>query len=200
MGVKRRWLSHVLTVLLLLPTAIAVSIWALSYTEYKACGLASRGRSHLTGDWRYTFEGYASHKGRLTFGSISESNSKATASVVWDFTNEPKLGNNSGPLLYPEYSGEHWGFGLYRPNATAQFSGIFHTGWAITVPCWFATLVTVPLAALGLRRIVTRLKRRRIDGICFNCGYDLRATPQRCPECGTIPQDVSDTRPAEASP
>ena len=57
------------------------------------------------------------------------------------------------------------------------------------VPAWMAAAATGLPAALilGVRTYRALRRRHRIrKGCCSKCGYDLRASPDRCPECGTI--------------
>jgi len=57
---------------------------------------------------------------------------------------------------------------------------------SLSVPFWFLAVVT---GAWPIARGVLWMRRGRRGlggGYCTSCGYDLRATPDRCPECGRL--------------
>jgi hypothetical protein len=64
--------------------------------------------------------------------------------------------------------------------------------YAWVVPDWFLIVAFATWPAL--RWIRRRRLARRPPGMCRVCGYDLRATPDRCPECGAVPDGSA--RPA----
>jgi len=76
---------------------------------------------------------------------------------------------------------------FFAPDGTIAFCGFVYSGGGM--PFWAAAVVTGLLPGAWL---VGQLRRRRLrnradHGLCAGCGYDLRASPDRCPECGCVP-------------
>jgi hypothetical protein len=100
---------------------------------------------------------------------------------VWSWRKDPfdgiRVGMSWGPPLPDRV-------GLFRGGSPFTAHDGSHARFAVfTTPIWPAALV---LAILPVARLRRHLLRRRGAGLCAACGYDLRATPDRCPECGAV--------------
>jgi hypothetical protein len=78
------------------------------------------------------------------------------------------------------------GFGFGRTEAMITPGTASFRARVISIPYW--VLVATPLL-IGAAAAKLGSRRRHAAGLCRKCGYDLRATPERCPECGMVPSD-----------
>jgi hypothetical protein len=83
---------------------------------------------------------------------------------------------------------------IIRKNAKWRLLGFSYTAvpdvGVLVTPSWFVAGLLAIVPAVWLRRRRGVRRRCRL-GLCPTCGYDLRATPDRCPECGTLGQGRS---------
>jgi hypothetical protein len=173
----RRILLNALTALSLILLAATVALWVRSYWQAQYLGWSDGSQ----------FYGGLSVAGLLrlehgTYGDSSPGFSYVTyphkgRSGLWS-----ELGardRRGGPL-------KRIGFGSskidYDLDGKKMRYSLYLSHWSLA-----ALLVIAP--AIRSRQI---LRRRRAAALtrrqrCVVCGYDLRATPDRCPECGTVP-------------
>jgi len=166
-----RWLGgfgKVATVGLAVVCVLVVALWVRSEFRHDDVGWRrGAGYCHL-----------GSGLGRVMFDRVEP----------WRQPSTPLVGYSSSRIAPFErgrqvWAGHYWwGFQWFsRPDRPAAFSGGL---WVAAVPYWFLLTICAPLPVIGVVRELRRSRPRA--GWCAGCGYDLRATPGRCPECGRV--------------
>jgi hypothetical protein len=182
----KRHLLNVLTALWLFLCLATLSLWVAGHIPLKHNSHRLDGSHHLAGRWSLQLNGPA--VGNISIGFFH------------DFPT-PNIGPQFGPggqytpalldwyiALPPGFGYQFLGLGVDHAN---NFEGVSnhlvlrgrHIG--LSIPYWAAWALWIPLVIPALRIRQQQIRRYRIGKtLCPECGYDLRATPNRCPECG----------------
>ena len=122
--------------------------------------------------------------------------------VEWDLGSENSdsrlvICSRDSRLILGLYSPSHtrgWGrWSRYGQNSVNQLldDDDVHVagdllGWGVAAPHWVFALFLCSVPAWWiLVRMTRREERIRVEeGLCRSCGYDIRASDGRCPECG----------------
>jgi hypothetical protein len=202
---KRRLLNLLTTLSLVLCLATAV-LWPMSYWSYARFDgyqwASVRDRRQGTTMFRSSHETLATvAAGGAQFRTASyQAPERSVVEERTWYQSGRRLSGGGYPLSPSPGPGKiasvtALGFELivcdYRGPAPTGAS-VIQNEFSVTLPLWFlvAAFATPPVLWARARR------RRRLEaeaGKCPACGYDLRATPGCCPECGTaasVPDEV----------
>ena len=167
----RRRLFNLAAVVSLVLCTVTVALWTRGYTVANRVGL--RGSTGTLVEIMYSVY---SGGGRLEVYTHIPFE-RVPPRVHWESFPPP-------PVWTPP-PGHGW-----ESPVTFAYQGRIGTKalWSLTVSHWVVVLVASITPLAWLVREVCRGRRRWAAHLCAHCGYDLRATPARCPECGSVPE------------
>lgn len=189
-----RVLANVLAVLLLLLSFVSAALWARSHWVTDCVRYyGSHTDGHSTTAWRYALDvsraGIDFRSDRSAYTSVApvrpQAYSVSSSPVQWVRMGPSQLSSGGG---LPPGVWRAAGFTFYysgnRGGPSATFTSSYLGHWYVQCPHsgLFAIASLVPFLK-GWRWC---LRGRRGLGVCPACGYDLRASPDRCPECGRL--------------
>jgi hypothetical protein len=189
---KRRIVHFLTAASLLVCLAIAI-LWARSYFRYDSLGrrsshsaiqvLSLRGTLVFGRFHYYDYERFSPQTDEWNFysGPSEDFNGGIDAAEESDSWRTAPIGSafpTEGETAYQKsFERLGMGFAINHGEYGIDYRSIFSPHWLLVV------VFGVP-PAWCLRRYAQQ-RRRLMNDVCAKCGYDLRATPDRCPECGT---------------
>jgi hypothetical protein len=166
----------------LLLCAAALVLWGRSYVSHDLIELHRRGDSggRAYDDIRGVFS---------TRGSVGVGYVRIALPGVPGFSDGWKYAAAPGAMPWPtRFEGPGFSYWNTTLPATPKRGAVWVAG--LEAPhALFAALFAVAPAVAARRSWLARRRRRRIaGGRCVMCGYDVRASAGRCPECGAVPE------------
>ena len=177
---------------------LCVAACALCVRSYGRADVVGRAVFRGTVDDGATWEGHIrSNRGALTVVSHShrfrytrDPNPNGPVPLHWHaHPADPTFGPaQMGGLISPRPLARA-GFAVARietDSTTPVGDSSSRRYYALALPHWAVALVALMLAVPWLAQLIATRRRRCRSrlGLCPACGYDLRASPGRCPECG----------------
>lgn len=187
-----------------LSLAIAIAISALWVRSHWVCDSVESQSLVPVGSGRYRFSDtaialgtdYAVVTRQVEEGTGMQPYDPLPAGWVW--SRDPPPPPVARHTWRSRWFGWVMGFSFsYGHSAPHPPDGEYFYNFQAVIPDWSLVLAAGLLPAWWAVRRLRRCRRPVSAQVCIRCGYDLRGTPERCPECGALVPITEKSRPCD---